>query len=806
MFTLHCRSGFIQNRIFYSRFSMTETKEKYDHQKLDAKWQKSWEKQRLFLAKESGDKKYVLDMFPYPSGDGLHVGHPRSYTASDILSHYFRLKGCSVLHPVGFDAFGLPAENAAIKKGVPPSENTAKNIKHFSQQLNMLGLSYDWSRQVVTSDPEYYKWTQWLFLELYKNGLAYQKEAFVNWCPNDKTVLANEQVVGGCCERCGTAVVQEKRKQWFFKITDFAEDLLQGLDKLDWPESTKEIQRNWIGKSAGVDIEFKVKDSKTVIKVFTTRPDTLFGATYMVLAPEYPDLDKIVTDEHKKEVQKYQEITAKKTELDRIAETKDKTGVFTGAYAINPANNAEIPIWVADYVLAGYGYGAVMAVPAHDERDFAFAEKFDLPIVKVVSGGELPYAGDGVLVNSSEFDGKYASESVPEIVAFVEGKITTKYRLRDWLVSRQRYWGTPIPILYDKNENPIPIKAEDLPVVLPTDVEFRPTGESPLTYSEEFKKLPAGYPEAVRREYDTLDTFVCSSWYYLRYADPQNNKKFASPDKLKYWLPVDIYIGGAEHATGHLMFARFITKVLHKLGYINFDEPFLKLRHQGLILGENGEKMSKSKGNVVNPDEVVEGFGADALRMYEMFMGPFDQPIPWSTAGIEGVKKFLDRAYRLVQERVSLPKDDSRESDLHRLIIKITKDIEDFHFNTAVSAFMIFINSAIEDGKSNSWLESFVILLAPFAPHLAEELWQGVLGKKESVFLSKWPVADPNKAKLDKITIIIQEQGKKRGSLEIPAGADENFVINLVKQDSKLAVLAKNKQYKFVPDRIINFY
>ena len=786
---------------------MAEIKEKYDHQKLDAQWQKYWEKQKLFLAKETGEKKYFLDMFPYPSGEGLHVGHPEGYIASDIVSHYYRLNGFNILHPMGFDAFGLPAENAAIKKGIPPAENTAQNIQRFKQQLNMMGFSYDWSRQVVTSDPEYYKWTQWLFLLLYKNGLAYQKEAYVNWCPNDKTVLANEQVVGGCCERCGTAVVQEKRKQWFFKITEFAEDLIKGLDKLDWPESTKEIQRNWIGKSEGADIEFPVKNSTLKIKVFTTRPDTLFGATYMVLAPEYVDLDKIVADEYRKEVKKYQEATAKKTELDRIAETKDKTGVFTGTYAINPANNKEIPIWVSDYVLASYGYGAVMCVPAHDERDFTFAKKFDLPIIEVISGGgKLPFVGDGKLINSDKFDGLTPMEAGQKITQMAGGQIATKYRLRDWLVSRQRYWGAPIPILYDKNDNPIPLEEKDLPVLLPTDVEFRPTGESPLTYSEEFKKLPAGYPEAVRREYDTLDTFVCSSWYYMRYADPKNKKEFASKDKLKYWLPVDVYVGGAEHSTGHLIFARFITKVLHKLGYIDFDEPFLKLRHQGMILGENGEKMSKSKGNVINPDEVVEGFGADALRMYEMFMGPFDQAKPWNTAGIEGVKKFLDRTYRLIQERAKSPRDDSKENDLHRLIIKITADIEEFHFNTAVSAFMIFVNNAIEDGKSNSWIENFIVLLAPFAPHLAEELWQAVLGKKESVFLAQWPVADPRKAKLEAAAIIVQEQGKKRGVVEVPSGADAAAVLAAIKGDPKLVGLVDGKQYKFVPDKVINFY
>ena len=786
---------------------MAELKDKYDHQVQDAKWQKYWNKNKIFIAKNQGEKKYILDMFPYPSGDGLHVGHPRSYTASDILSHYYRLKGFNVLHPVGFDAFGLPAENAAIKKGIPPAENTAKNIERFSEQLNMLGLSYDWDRQIVTSDPEYYKWTQWLFLQLYQNGLAYQKEAVVNWCPNDKTVLANEQVVGGRCERCGTAVTQEKRTQWFFKITDFAEDLLKGLDKLDWPESTKEIQRNWIGKSEGADIEFAVKGSDIKIKVFTTRPDTLFGATYMVLAPEHPDVEKIVINEQHAEIQKYQETTSKKTELDRIAETKDKTGVFTGAYATNPANNTEIPIWVADYVLAGYGYGAVMCVPAHDTRDFEFANKFNLPIVEVVAGGqELPFIGQGVLINSGEFNGEDAQIAGKKIIGKVGGSITTKYRLRDWLVSRQRYWGTPIPILYDKDNKPIPIKEEDLPVILPTDVEFRPTGESPLAYSEEFKKISAEYPEAVRREYDTLDTFVCSSWYYMRYADAHNNQEFAAQDKLKYWLPVDIYIGGAEHATGHLIFARFITKVLHKLGFIDFNEPFIQLRHQGLILGENGEKMSKSKGNVVNPDEAIEGFGADALRMYEMFMGPFDQPIPWSTAGIEGVKKFLDRTYRLIQERSKMPADDSKGSDLHRLMIKITSDIESFHFNTAVSSFMIFINEAIEDKKSTSWVDDFVILLTPFAPHLAEELWQNAMGNKTSVFANTWPVANTSKAKLQQVDIVVQEKGKKRGIINVTAGTSEADVIGIIKQDSKLAPLVASYKYKFVPDRVINFF
>ena len=790
---------------------------KYDHQIIDAKWQKYWRKNETFQAKNKGKKKYVLDMFPYPSGDGLHVGHPRGYVASDIVAKYYQLQGYDVLHPMGFDAFGLPAENAAIKKEIHPAENTANNVVRFSKQLESIGLGYDWSRVINTSDPEYYKWTQWLFLELLKNDLAYQKEALVNWCPNDKTVLANEQVVGGCCERCGTEVIQQKRKQWFFKITDFAEDLLKDLDVIDWPEGTKEIQRNWIGKSEGADIEFKIKNEKLKdegkelkIKVYTTRPDTLFGATYMVLAPEYEGLDKFVSKQQKVSVDAYLAESAKKTELDRLTNTKDKTGIFTGSFAINPADGKEIPIWVADYVLGSYGYGAVMAVPAHDERDFKFAKKFDLPIIEVISGGELPFVGEGELIDSGEFNGLSSTVAFDKITKKVGGEITTKYKLRDWLVSRQRYWGAPIPIFYDENDNLIPIDYEDLPVLLPTDVEFKPTGESPLIDSKEFSEIPEKYTKlgAVKREYDTLDTFVCSSWYFLRYADPNNANEFANSKNLEHWLPVDLYIGGPEHSTGHLIFARFITKVLYKLGHFKFSEPFTKLRHPGMVLGENNEKMSKSRGNVINPDDVIAGYGADALRMYEMFMGPFDQFIPWNTAGIEGVRKFLDRAYRLIRDNHKNEVTENQEikEKFYDLVVKVTKDTEGMNFNTAVSAFMVFVNAVIENGKVSSfWMSDFVKLLSPYAPHLSEELWQ-LIGNKTSIWEAGWPNAEKYKVEGRMVEVVVQEAGKKRGAINIVQGSNEEAVLEFIRQDEKLIKLLDYKKHIFIQDRIINFY
>ena len=797
--------------------------EKYDHKIIEPKWQKYWAEAQVFEAID-GDKRpkfYALDMFAYPSGEGLHAGHPRSYTATDIFARYYRMKGYNVLRPVGWDAFGLPAENYAIKVGKPPAETTKANIARFTEQLKSFGFAYDWEREINTSAPNYYKWTQWVFKVLYDNGYAYQKEAYANWCPKDQTVLANEQVVSGCCERCGTQVEQKKMKQWFFKITDFAEELLGGLDKLDWPESTKTGQRNWIGKSEGAMLKFV--SGNVSIEVFTTRPDTLFGATYLVLAPEYELVERLTTPEQKSAVEKYVAVTKKKTTLDRTM-AKEKTGVFTGSFAMNPATKKEIPIWIADYVLTNYGTGAIMAVPAHDERDFDFAKKYELPITQVIKSDEKFYAGHGELMNSGEFDGQDSAKAAGAMTKKFEGKEEIQYKLHDWLISRQRYWGAPIPIVYIPQGSPsvprdniadsptnggdtlkvISVDVDDLPVLLPSDVDFKPTGESPLAQSQTFQAgVEEKYGKGARRELDTMDTFVCSSWYFLRYCDPHNDKEFAGKAALKYWMPVDLYIGGAEHTTGHLLYARFITKVLHRLGYLDFDEPFMKLRHQGLILGPDGEKMSKSRGNVINPDELIEKFGADTVRMYEMFMGPFDQSIAWDTNGVTGVRKFLDRVYRLVGERAG--KTGGKNGGIHRLIKKVTEDIEAMKFNTVVSSMMKFVNEVSQDNSAD-WCDDFSRLLSPFAPHLAEELWQGILKQEGSVAEAEWPQFDPAKAKLAMVTIAVQEKGKLRGTVEMPAGANEQEVLAAVQQNEKLKKIAGAAvKHIFVKDKIINF-
>ena len=783
--------------------------EHYDHLAIEAKWQKYWDKEKLFVGKTGGKrlKVYTLDMFAYPSGDGLHVGHPRGYIATDIFTRYFSMRGFNVLRPIGWDAFGLPAENYAIKIGKPPAETTAENIKRFTEQLRSLGFVYDWEREINTSEPSYYKWTQWLFKVLYDNGYAYQKEAYANWCPKDQTVLANEQVVSGCCERCGTPVEQKLLKQWFFKITDFADGLIQGLDKLDWPESTKVGQRNWIGRSEGALLKFEVpsasRRTESEIEVFTTRPDTLFGATYLVLAPEHELVERLTTADQAKAVTKYLEQAKRKTSLDRIM-AQDKTGVFTGGCALNPATEQEIPIWVADYVLMDYGTGAIMAVPAHDERDFKFAKQFNLSITRVIESGELPFSGHGQLVNSGAFNGQNSLAAAADMAKQFGGKMQTQYRLHDWLISRQRYWGAPIPIVYSADGEAKSVDEKDLPVMLPTDVDFKPTGESPLAGSKEFQKgVEKKYGAGAYRESDTMDTFVCSSWYFLRYCDPRNDKKFADANALKYWMPVDLYIGGAEHTNGHLLYARFITKALHKLGYLNFDEPFLKLRHQGLILAPDGEKMSKSRGNVINPDDLIVRYGADTLRMYEMFMGPFDQTVAWDTNGVTGVRKFLARAYKLVQERKTALA--GEDGSIHRLIKKVTEDIEGMKFNTVVSSMMEFVNdmSRVADG---GWTESFVQVLAPFAPHLAEEMWHNILGKKESVFESTWPTFDPTKIAHTTVVIAVQEKGKLRGTVNLPAGASKDEVLATIMQDERLAKIAKVASREvFVPDKVINF-
>ncbi|MEK7125469.1 MAG: leucine--tRNA ligase [Patescibacteria group bacterium] len=818
----------------------------YDHRLVEKKWQKRWDDEGIFKAADNvkrEKKRYILDMFPYPSGAGLHVGHPEGYTATDIYARYLRMNGYQVLHPMGWDAFGLPAENYAIKNGVHPAESTASNIKTFTRQIKSLGFSYDWSREVNTSAPEYYKWTQWLFLQLYKAGLAYKKAAPVNWCPSCQTVLANEQVVDGKCERCGTAVVQKNLEQWFFKITgesfelqvssykkkkkaSYPERLLNNLESLDWPEPIKTVQRNWIGKSEGASIIFSLveipgqEDGKHSVEIFTTRPDTIFGATFMAISPELAQKWVEVGWQASAEVKDYtKKALAERAKNDKTAEPK-KTGVFSGVYATNPANQEKIPVWVADYVLAGYGTGAVMAVPAHDERDFEFAKKFGLEIREVISTGEsLPSIGVGKLINSGEFDGMDSEEAKWKITAKVGGKKTIQYKLRDWLISRQRYWGAPIPIIYCDDCGEQAVLEKDLPVELPTDVDFRPTGESPLQRSESFHKVkcPKCGKDA-RRESDTMDTFVDSSWYWLRYTDPKNEKEFASKDKINAWLPVDTYVGGAEHAVMHLMYARFIAMALRDLGYLEFEEPFLQLRNQGLILGPDGQKMSKSRGNVINPDEVVEKFGADTMRMYEMFMGPLEDAKPWDTNGMVGVRRFLDRVWEMpklqmskskIQTNVKIQNPKSTvERELHKLIKKVGNDIETFNFNTAVSQMMIFVNAVYKVGEiSQEYLEMFLKVLSPFAPHLANELWEK-LGHKELMEKETWPKYDESLLQDEMVTYIVQINGKVRAQVGAAPDVNEKVIADLAKSDEKVSKYLEGKQIVkqiFVPAKLINF-
>ena len=799
--------------------------EQYKSREIEAKWQGYWEAHpELCQANDSSDKpkKYILDMFPYPSAAGLHVGHVESYTATDIVSRYWRAKGFNVLHPQGWDAFGLPAENYAIKTGVHPDRVTHENIKNFTRQIKSLGMSYDWSREIDTSSPEYYKWTQWFFLFLYKNGLAYKKKAKVNWCESCQTVLANEQAEGGICERCKNPVVQKDLEQWFFKITDFIEQnkntagLLDGLDGLDWPESIKAAQRNWIGKSEGAEIDFKIASLDLKIKVFTTRIDTIFGCTYCVVAPEHKTIQELKGRiENWPEVEGYIEKTKSKTDLDRM-EAKEKTGVeVKGVKVVNPFNDEEVPLFIADYVLAQYGTGAVMAVPAHDERDFEFAKKYDLPIKKVVSPERIPtgkdcFTDDGTLVNSQEFDGLKSEEAREKMTKWLEekglGKKVINYRLRDWLVSRQRYWGAPIPIIYCEKCGEVAVPKEDLPVVLPTDVDFKPTGESPLANSKSFHevKCPKCGGEA-RRESDTMDTFVCSSWYYFRYADHVNDEEFAAKEKIQKWLPVDLYVGGAEHAVLHLLYARFFTKALHNLGYIDFDEPFLKLRNQGMIMAEDGRKMSKSLGNVVNPDDAVAGFGADSLRIFEMFMGPLEDAKPWNTQGIVGVRRFLERIWRL-QEKITDGESKGVRSLVHKTIKKAGEDIEMMKFNTAISAMMILVNEAEKNGIAKDSYGAFVKILAPFAPHIAEEIWEK-LGNTESIFASAWPDYDSGLIKDEEINLVVQVNGKMRDMLKVGADIGQDGAKAAALESEKIKAHVAGKEIRkiiFVPGKLLN--
>ncbi len=798
----------------------------YDHKAIEAKWQRVWEEQSAFKAPENPGKEklYVLDMFPYPSGDGLHVGHVESYTATDVYSRYQRMRGREVLHPMGWDAFGLPAENYAIKTGVHPQKTTDQAVDNFRRQIKSLGLSYDWSREVGTHTPEYYKWTQWFFLFLYKNGLAEKRLAKVNWCPKDQTVLANEQTVSesgekGVCVRCGTKVIQKDLEQWFFKITDFADALVDDLDQIDWPESTKINQRNWIGRSEGALIRFEIRNPKSEIEVFTTRPDTLFGATYLVLAPEHALVKPLLERcRNQDEILAYLGAAANKTELERTMDEKEKTGVeLKGVKAINPANNAEIPIFIADYVLGGYGTGAIMAVPAHDERDYAFAVKFDIPIVQVVEpvtmqteGSSLQqgvYTGPGILINSGEFTGSQSEDARRRITESVGGRMVKQFRLRDWLISRQRYWGAPIPIVYDPQGRAHPVPEEHLPWVLTTDVEFKPTGTSPLGQSKELlERTERIFGKGWRPEVDTMDTFVCSSWYFFRFTDPHNDIEFASKEAIQKWLPVDLYMGGAEHTVLHLLYARFFTKALQRFGYIGFAEPFLKLRHQGVVLAEDGSKMSKSKGNVINPDDYVEQYGADALRMYEMFMGPLEAMKPWSTKNIAGVSRFLERVWKLAQKPLTEePASTELESMLHKTAKKVGEDIEALKFNTAISQLMICLNTMEEAPalRVGQW-KAFVRLLAPFAPHLAEELWQQ-FGQEGLISLAEWPQYDESKIVAATVVVAVQVNGKTRASVVLSPSATEDEALAAAREAAQKWLTGPEKKAIYIPGRIVSF-
>lgn len=803
----------------------------FNHRVIEKKWQDYWEKNKTFKMDDNQDKPkfYALDMFPYPSGAGLHVGHPEGYTATDILSRYKRSKGYNVLHPMGWDAFGLPAEQYALDTGNDPREFTQKNIDVFRRQIKELGFSYDWDREVDTTDPNYYKWTQWIFIQLYNKGLAYVDEVPVNWCPALGTVLANEEVIDGVSERGGHPVERRPMRQWVLKITEYAERLLQDLDELDWPESLKTMQRNWIGKSEGAEVEFKVAGSDEQFTVFTTRPDTLFGATYCVLAPEHKLVKQITTAEQREIVENYLEETNRKSDLQRTDLNKDKTGVFTGAYAINPMTGKEVPIWIADYVLISYGTGAIMAVPAHDERDWEFAKKFDLPIVAVLEGGnveESAYVEDGLHINSGFLDGLNKEEAIEKAIVYLEdnkiGVRKVTYKLRDWLFSRQRYWGEPIPVITWEDGTMTTVPEEELPLLLPITDDIKPsgTGESPLANLTDWVNVTCPITgKKGKRETNTMPQWAGSCWYYLRYIDPHNNEKFADPEKLKYWLPVDIYIGGAEHAVLHLLYSRFWHKVLYDLGLVPTKEPFQKLFNQGMILAEskNGkaEKMSKSKGNVVNPDDIIKSHGADTLRVYEMFMGPLDASIAWSTDGLDGSRRFLDRVYRLfVNEETGkingkvVDRDNEELEIIYNFTVKkIGEDIEKLQFNTAISQLMVFVNECNKaEYIPKKYALGFIQLLAPFAPHLAEEMWS-IYGNENTLSYEPWPTYDESKLASNTVEIVVQVLGKVRAKLELEKDLSKEELEKQVLANEDVIKLIEGKQLVkviSVPNRLVN--
>lgn len=798
----------------------------YNHREIEKKWQEYWAKNKTFktLNDDSKPKFYALDMFPYPSGAGLHVGHPEGYTATDILSRFKRMQGYDVLHPMGWDAFGLPAEQYALDTGNDPAEFTAKNIATFKRQIQELGFSYDWDREINTTDPEYYKWTQWIFIQLYKNGLAYIDEVPVNWCPALGTVLANEEVIDGKSERGGHPVIRKPMKQWMLRITAYADRLLKDLDELDWPESIKEMQRNWIGRSEGAEVTFTVQGTDKKFRVFTTRPDTLFGATYCVFAPEHDLVKEITTPEQREQVEAYLEQVQTKSDLERTDLAKEKTGVFTGAYAINPVNGKAIPIWIADYVLASYGTGAIMAVPAHDQRDYEFAKKFNLPIIAVLEGGNIEqeaFTGDGPHINSDFLNGLGKEDAIQKAIEWLEekgvGERKVSYRLRDWLFSRQRYWGEPIPIIHWEDGTMTTVPEEELPLRLPKAKDIRPsgTGESPLANIEEWVNVvDPKTGKRGRRETNTMPQWAGSSWYFLRYIDPHNKEKLADEELLKRWLPVDIYIGGAEHAVLHLLYARFWHKFLYDLGVVPTKEPFQKLFNQGMILGENNEKMSKSRGNVVNPDDIVRSHGADTLRLYEMFMGPLDASVAWSTKGLDGARRFLDRVWRLfvaedgkLSNKIQESNDQTLEKVYHQTVKKVTDDFNQLHFNTAISQLMVFINECYKvEVVPKQYAEGFVKMLYPITPHIGEELWS-VLGHEGTITYEPWPTYDESKLVDDEVEVVVQVNGKVRSKVKVAKDAAKEQLEQIAKEDERVKEHIEGKEIVkviVIPGKLVN--
>ena len=808
----------------------------YDHKSIESRWQKFWSENQTFKSEDISTNKpkyYVLDMFPYPSGAGLHVGHALGYVATDIVARYKRMKGFNVLHPMGWDAFGLPAEQYAIKTGTHPKETTHQNVSNFKKQINSLGFSYDWSREINTTDPNYYKWTQWIFMQLYNKGLAYEQEVAVNWCPELKAVLANEEVVNGKSDIGGHPVVRLPMRQWILKITDYAESLLDGLDDLDWPENIKELQKNWIGKSEGVELGFDIDGHNDTINVYTTRPDTLFGASYMVLAPEHTLIHSIVTDEQRSKVEAYIEETKKKSDFDRTEVNKDKTGVFTGSYAINPFSKEKIEIWIADYVLISYGTGAIMAVPGHDERDWEFASKYNLPIVEVVEGGDVSKAaytakGNAKIINSSNdktlsMDGLSVDQAIKEAILFIEknsiGKATVNYKLRDWLFSRQRYWGEPFPLIH-KDDSVELIQEKDLPVMLPEVENYKPSddGKSPLSLVKNWVEVKDESGNIIGlRETNTMPQWAGSCWYFLRFTDPNNTNEAWSKEKENYWMPVDLYIGGQEHAVLHLLYSRFWHHVLYDLDLVSTKEPFKKLYNQGMILGDDGTKMSKSRGNVINPEEIMDEYGSDSMRLYEMFMGPLNKSKPWSTKGLQGCYRFVNKLWSIIVDEngnLSSKIVDSDEEDKdtlflhHQTIKKLGEDIENLHFNTAVSQLMIYCNHLQKCSTvSKKLIEELVIILSPFVPHLSEEFWS-LLGHSETITYQPWPQFDEDLIQLDEVTIAVQVNGKLRANINIAKDSDEKDVISeamSLENVKKFTSEGNVVKTIYVPNRLLNF-